>query len=216
MKHASCREMFRYWATLRGQRPAPTRDEIDPVALRRVLGDSFILSVEPARGHVIRLAGTRVCALFCREIKAASFLDLWESESRPLMGSLVEIVTAELSAVVAGAQGRPRSESPVPLELLLLPLAPGATRHARLIGVLAPLVPAYWVGISPVETLTLGAFRHIEPVLIDTVAPRAPAPAYRGNPLQRPITRLSRPRFVVYEGGVATDPAGADCSLSDQ
>lgn len=216
MKHASSRKLYHYWATLRGQRPAPKRDEIDPVALRRVLGDSFILSVEPALGHRVRLAGTRVCALFRREIKTASFLDLWASESRALMSSLVEIVTGELSAVVAGVQGQAKSEPPVPLELLLLPLAPGATQHSRLIGILAPLVPVYWIGINPVETLTLGAFRHIEPVSADAVPARAATPVYPGPPLLGLKMRQNPPHLVVYEGGAARNPAGADRSLSDQ
>jgi hypothetical protein len=216
MKHASSREMFCYWTALRGERPAPEREEIDPAALRRVLGDSFILSVEPAGGHIVRLAGTRVCALFCREIKAAAFLELWALESRALVSSLVDIVTAELTAVVAGAHGHPQSEPPVPLELLLLPLAPGARRRARLIGVLAPLAAAHWIGISPVETLTLGAFRHIAPEPASALSPRPSIPAYPGNPMRRSRPRLNAPRFVVYEGGAATEPARPDLSLSDQ
>lgn len=216
MKHASSREMFRYWSTLRGRRPAPEREEIDPVALRRVLGDSFILSAEPACGLEIRLAGTRLCALFCRELKAAPFTQLWDRESQLLIESLVDIVSTELTAVVAGAHGQPRDEPPVPLELLLLPLAPDAARHARLIGVLAPLAPPYWIGIAPVETLTLGTFRHIEPDAAEACPPRPPAPAYPGHAMRRPPPRLNAPRLVVYEGGAASDTARTDLSLSDQ
>lgn len=216
MKHASSREMYRYWTSLRGRRAAPEREEIDPAALRRVLGDSFILSAQPPCGHEIRLAGTRLCAAFCRELKAASFLRLWEPESRALVNLLVDIVTTELTAVVAGVHGRPKGEPPVPLELLLLPLAPDAMRHARLIGVLAPLEPAYWIGISPVETLTLGTFRHIEPDTAETYSPRRPAPAYPGNPTRRQVTRLNAPPLVVYDGGAATESASIDLSLSDQ
>lgn len=210
MKHASSRELFRYWTSLRGERPAPEREEIDPVAVRRVLGDSFILSVEPSGNLAIRLAGTRVCALFCREMKAGSFFDLWASESRALVHWLVEIVTGELTAVVAGASGRPKGETPVPIELLLLPLTPGTTRQVRLLGVLAPLMPAYWIGISPVEALTLGAFRHIESEAADACSARAAAPAYAGSLLQGLSSRRGPPHFVVYEGGAAGSPPGAD------
>ncbi|MEZ5786853.1 MAG: PAS domain-containing protein [Xanthobacteraceae bacterium] len=216
MKHASSREMYRYWTTLRGRRAAPEREEIEPAALRRVLGDSFILSVRPACGHEIRLAGTRVCALFCRELKAASFLQLWEHESRALIDSLIDIVTAELTAVVAGIHGRSNGESLVPLELLLLPLAPDAMRHARLIGVLAPLEPAYWIGISAVQKLTLRTFRHIEPAAAETVSSRPPPPAHPGNPARRQISRLNAPSLVVYEGGATTESASANLSLSDR
>lgn len=215
MKHASSRELFRYWTTLRGERPAPAREEIDPAALRRVLGDSFILSFEPASGHMIRLAGTRVCALFCREMKATSFLRLWAHESRGLMTSLVDVVTAELTAVVAGAHGQTHSEPPVPLELLMLPLAPRATHPGGLIGVLAPLEPAYWIGSHPVKTLSLGAFRHIAAETAAVFLPRTPIPAHPGNPM-RPPPRHNRPRLVVHEGGAAAKSSRSDLSLSDR
>ena len=70
MKHAASRELYAYWEGKRGSRPAPERAEIDPGAIRGALGDTFILALDRGAGHPLRLAGTRVCALFGREIKA--------------------------------------------------------------------------------------------------------------------------------------------------
>lgn len=218
MKHPSSRELYRYWTTLRGRRPAPARDEIDPSALRRVLGDALILSHQSPGGPVIRLAGTRVCALFCRELKAAAFLRLWRPESRDLMNSLINIVAAELTAVVAGAQGRPRGEAALPLELLLLPLAPGATGRARLIGVLAPLAPVDWIGLDPVETLSLGTFRHIAAEPATALAARTPIAAYPGNPVRRMLPQRpprKTPHLVVHEGGAAAKSARSEAGLRE-
>ena len=83
MKHAASRELYAYWQEKRGTRPAPERTEIEPGAIRGVLADAFILALDRGSGHPIRLAGTRLCALFGREIKGESFLDLWASTSRP-------------------------------------------------------------------------------------------------------------------------------------
>ena len=74
MKHTSTRELFAYWDRRRGRRPAPERGEIEPGPIRRVLGDTFILSFDEPAGHPFRLAGTRVCALFCRELKGEGFV----------------------------------------------------------------------------------------------------------------------------------------------
>jgi hypothetical protein len=216
MKHASSRELFRYWTTLRGGRLAPPREAIDPAALRRVLGDSFVLGSGPATAPVIRLAGTRVCALFCRELKATAFLQLWAGESRGMTNSLVDLVTVELTAVVAGVLGQWRNGPPLPLELLLLPLAPGATRHSRLIGVLAPLAPAHWIGTRPVETLTLGAFRHIAPEAAPASPRRAPVCGQPAGPVRYSRPGHKAPHLVVYEGGAATGRARSHRSLSDQ
>jgi hypothetical protein len=69
MRHASIRELFDYWNERRGRRPAPERADIEPSAIRGVLADTFILFFQPRIGHPFRVAGTRVCALFGREIK---------------------------------------------------------------------------------------------------------------------------------------------------
>jgi hypothetical protein len=162
MKHASTREMFQYWNACRGRRSAPERDEIDPGALRRVLGDSLVLSIDRTAGHPFRLAGTRLCALFCRELKGEPFAHLWDAASRPLIEELVDTVTAEAVGVVAGATGG--GEDPVSLELMLLPLAQRGRLDVRLIGLLAPLAVPYWLGARPVATLSLGNFRHVGPI----------------------------------------------------
>ena len=93
MKHAASRELYAYWEEKRGTRPAPERAEIEPGAIRGVLSDAFILALDRNSGHPVRLAGTRVCALFGREIKGESFLDLWAPSSRPIVDGLVAILS---------------------------------------------------------------------------------------------------------------------------
>ena len=101
MKHASIRELFAYWHNLRGSRPAPERGDIEPVAIRNPLADVFILSLEPHAGHPFRVAGTRVCALFGREIKGESFLALFSPDARSAMRKLIGVITRESIGVVA-------------------------------------------------------------------------------------------------------------------
>ena len=43
MKHPSNRELFNYWNERRGPRLAPERADIEPSAIRHVLGDTFVL-----------------------------------------------------------------------------------------------------------------------------------------------------------------------------
>ena len=50
MKHPSNRELFDYWNERRGERLAPERADIEPAAIRHVLGDTFVTRDErPAR-----------------------------------------------------------------------------------------------------------------------------------------------------------------------
>src|SRR6185437_10497068 len=73
MKHSSTRAVFEYWNKRRGMRPAPDRSEIEPSEIRLALGDTFMLAADFVDQLRFRLAGTRVCALFCREIKGEVF-----------------------------------------------------------------------------------------------------------------------------------------------
>src|ERR1700730_29518 len=122
MKHPSSRELFDYWNARRGRRPAPERGDIEPGAIRRVLADTFILSFNPIMGHPFRIAGTRVCALFGREIKGEAFLDLFSHGARGEVRELVAIIAHESAGVLAGASELSAAGRGPCFELLLLPL----------------------------------------------------------------------------------------------
>jgi hypothetical protein len=201
MKHASTRAVFEYWNRLRANRPAPERGDIDPAAIRHALGDTFMLSADFVDHLVFRLAGTRVCALFGRELKGEPFDALWADESRAAIDDLLTAVTKEAAGAVAGLVGRTDDGDATDIEMLLLPLAHG--RHSRLgprgnhgrvraLGVLAPMPPPYWLGAKPVSELELTGLRHIGAEVRD-----------RGTVFGREPARL-RHGFVVYSGGRET------------
>jgi hypothetical protein len=77
MKHKSTKAVYAYWNEKRGQRPAPERADIDPTVIRHALGDTIMLSADFVDRLRFRLAGTRVCALFGRELKGETFAGLW-------------------------------------------------------------------------------------------------------------------------------------------
>jgi hypothetical protein len=210
MKHPSVRELYDYWNARRGRRPAPERADIEPSAIRRVLADTFILAFDPRAGHPFRIAGTRVCALFGRELKGAAFLDLWSTASRREMRDLAAIVAHEsigLVASVAGAcsgevgtgspprtcatQHASAADGALNLELLLLPLGFHGRSDARVLGALAPGEAPAWLGTSALRDLTLGTHRYLGAPVVGHAAPAAP------------VMRDARIRhgFVVYDGG---------------
>ena len=95
MKHPSSRELFEYWNERRGRRCAPDRADIEPGAIRRVLADTFILTFDAEAGHPFRIAGTRVCAAFGRELKSEPFVGLWAPQSTALVRDLLAVVATE-------------------------------------------------------------------------------------------------------------------------
>src|SRR4029079_18335494 len=121
VKHVSTRIIFDYWNRQRGQRSAPTRSEIDPGAIRHALGDTFMLEADFIDGIRFRLAGTRVCALFGREIKGESFNVFWSDGGRAQVANIVNAAVNETIGTVAGVTGRTEKGLETELELLLLP-----------------------------------------------------------------------------------------------
>lgn len=188
MKHAASRELYAYWDERRGRRAAPERGEIEPGAIRRVLSDAFILALDSPAGHPFRLSGTRVCALFSRELKSEPFIGLWAAASQQTVGDLLNILDQERVGTVAGVTAQNSDGEAIDLELLLLPLGAPRPSLARTIGILAPLSVPAWLGSRPLGALTLGSRRHVGPAVESQILPRFMAGAQRR-------------RFVVHDGG---------------
>ncbi|TXM60436.1 PAS domain-containing protein [Methylobacterium sp. WL120] len=161
MKHPTSRMLYSYWDRLRGQRCAPERSEIEPGAIRHLLADSLILELDmPHRTATLRLAGTRVCALFGRELRAAHLSALWGHASADPW-RMVETVAADAIGVVAGLRGTNTDGETVDLEFLLLPLRHRARTQARALGALSPLAPPTWLGLRPLVRLNTLSLRML-------------------------------------------------------
>jgi hypothetical protein len=225
MKTSANRDLFAYWNRRRGNRMAPERGDIEPDAIRHVLGDSFFLAAGTAVNFPFRLAGTRLCALFGRELKSDSFINLWSANDQDMVRRLVTVVIEEKVGVVAQAIGQTIKGSPlaVNLELLLLPLTQRSPLDARVLGTIVPVTVPFWLGARFIGPLELGAMRHIGPTVEQPsqIAASVPAPPLMSAPapllpptptstLRRklptpaaPVSRIraGRPQLVVYEGG---------------
>ena len=138
MKHPSNRAFFAYWDAKRGGERAPDRSDIEPGAVRELLGDIFVLSYDGRAGYPFRVAGTRVCALLGRDLKNQSFSALFAPDGRAEIEEIVTVVAEELLGAVAGITATAEDGTPAHLELLLLPFNARAHTPISLTGLLAP------------------------------------------------------------------------------
>ena len=192
MKHSSIRELFDYWNERRGLRAAPERGDIEPGAIRRVLADTFMLGFDRTSDHPFRLAGTRVCAAFGRELKGQAFVGLWAAESKELIRDLLAVVAQETIGVVVSARGENAEGESLDMEVLILPLSHHNRTGARLLGAIAPAEGPYWLGSSALGGLTLRTHRYLDPGLSISATPSLRPPA--------PTGRI-RHGLMVYDGG---------------
>ena len=100
MKQNGSIALFQYWNRLRDGRPAPKRTEIEPADIKSLLADTFILERDTRGEAVFRLAGTRLCAIYGRELKGFSFPSLWREKDQRLIARLIHGVFQQKSVVV--------------------------------------------------------------------------------------------------------------------
>jgi hypothetical protein len=183
MKHPSSREFFAYWDAKRAGARAPDRSEIEPGAVRELLGDIFVLSYDATTGHPFRVAGTRVCALLGCDLKDRSFSALFAPGDRREIEGIIAVVSEEMLAAVAGISATAEDGSPAHLELLLLPFNTRAHSPLSLTGLLAPFESDRGL----LRDFKLTSYRYLD------------------NPPQRLLPRALRKLavargFMVYEG----------------
>ena len=112
----------------------PARADIDPRALKHHLPDLFILERLDRAVFAFRLAGTRMCARYGRELRDHDFIRLWPTEDRGDV--LVRLNDALQQGEPITVRGETRTLDGVAtkFELLLLPLAESDGVATRLLG----------------------------------------------------------------------------------
>jgi hypothetical protein len=182
MKHPSSREFYAYWDKMRGNASAPDRSDIEPSAVRELLGDIFVLSYDAEAGYPFRVAGTRVCALLGRDVKDQSFSALFTTEARREIEEMIAVVAEETLPAIAGVTATSETGEIAHMELLLLPFSTRAHAPVSLTGVLAPFESE----LHKLENFGLTSYRYLHRQ--EKLLPRA-------------IRKLQVARgFMVYEG----------------
>ncbi len=209
MKQKGSLALFQYWNRLRDGRPAPRRTEVEPAEIKGLLADTFILERDARGEAVFRLAGTRLCATFGRELKGFSFPSLWRQKDQRLIARLAYGVFQQKSVVVICFEGFTASLRSTNFEMLLLPLD-GGVENPRSLGVLSSLERPFWLGSDPIVDASIDSVRVVDPdiepmflrnrsaVTVPSLAPSDSALAGDANPLNG--ARRIRHLFVL-EGG---------------
>lgn len=162
MRQAGTAGLFHYWNKLRDGRPAPRRTEIEPADIKSMLADTFILERDLRGDAVFRLAGTRLCATFGRELKGFAFTSLWTHADQARAARLALGTLTGKAVSVTMLSGTTAAGRSLDLELLLLPLEGGA-ENPRAMGSLCPAEKPYWLGSDPVVECRVDGVRTIDP-----------------------------------------------------
>lgn len=208
MKEEATIELFQYWNRLRKGRPAPRRSEVEPADIKKLLSDTFILERDTRGEPVFRLAGTRLCAVYGRELKGFSFPSLWRMRDQRMMARMVHNTFMARSVSVVGFHGLSQKGRACPFELLLLPLD-GGEQNLRCLGIATPSASVYWLGSDPIMQNSIESVRVVDPDREPMFLKNRPAVSVPPlAPADEEVTTLAREgrarrvgHLMVFDGG---------------
>jgi hypothetical protein len=154
--------LFQYWNRLRAGRPAPKRTEVEPADIKTLLADTFILEKDTRGEAVFRLAGTRLCAAYGRELKGFAFASLWKEKDQRMVHRLAYSAFNAKSVVVLSYHGTSQGGRAVEFELLMLPLD-GGLENPRCLGAAIAAEKPFWLGADPIAESTIDTVRVVDP-----------------------------------------------------
>ena len=198
--------LYAYWNGLRAGRVAPSRLEIDPSRIGSILPEIFLIERADAATYSYRLAGTRLCEIFGRELRGTNLLDGWTAADRALLARDLTLTCEQAAAthfVMEGSAGNARR---VQLETLVLPLMHAGDAIERVIGATSAIASPHWLGHD--RFIDKRLLSH-EPIWPDG-RPRFPAAsgthAVQGpSPNPAAIPKGDRRSFRVLDGGRKED-----------
>lgn len=203
MQESVSQALYSYWNSLRGDRVAPKRFEIEPSCISGNLPDTFILERVSPSSLRFRLAGTRICEAFGIDFRGVDLFRLFEDGDARIIAQ--QIASASEGAVcVFRISAGSTSGLSTEFELLILPLTHTRDTVDRFLGALTPIARPNWLGTVALTQRKLLSHELIWP---DGVA----LPAEQGSniPVLMPtirearIVRSNRRQFRVYEGGLS-------------
>lgn len=204
MKEPVSQQLYAYWNSVRGERIAPQRFEIEPSRIAAILPDTFILeSIDSATAR-FRLAGTRICEAFSEEFRGVNFFELFPIADRAELKAQFTTIATQGAVGVFEIEGRTAEGKTVQFEVLLTPLIHTREHADRFLGSITPVQKPDWLGHAPLVEKRLKHSEMIWPegrphALVDAMHRQSP---FLPHIRTARVVRSDRRQFRVYEGGL--------------
>lgn len=205
MRTKTAQTLYGYWNSVRGDRCAPRRFEIEPARISDLLPETFILERADMADLRYRLAGTRICEQFAAEFRGRSFFDDWSLEDRATIADCAHRVVNDAAVGLLAIDAMTPRGRVASFEILLLPLTHTRDTVERVLGCMTALSPEDWLGHEPLHNRKLTAHEVIWPDGRAAVPARTPDRQlpFAAHIRNARIVRADRRQFRVYDGGLS-------------
>ncbi len=161
MRHAVSSDLYAYWRALgKGGRP-PERSDVEPGAIRGVLAETFVLDFDPASGFPFRISGSKIDAVFLKQLRGAPFLSVWREADRGWVARVLHDAAERETPCLLIGEARPAGRAPAEIEVALLPLRHNGATHARMLGSLSAGAGSDWLGLIGAGPMAVKALRSL-------------------------------------------------------
>mgnify|MGYP005864125809 CR=1 FL=1 len=200
MRNDTSLTLFNYWNGLRGARKAPHRVEIEPARIAGILPEAFILEKVDFETYRFRIAGTKLCEQFGRELRGRNFLDHWDEEDRFTLRRRLAAVAEQGAAGLFEFEAFGSGQEPVLFEAVILPLVHSNNAIDRFLGTISTKEELKWPGMGHFDRRHL--LRH-ELIWPNGLPPQPQVLDSRPLPdiQDARLVRINHRSFRVYEGG---------------
>jgi hypothetical protein len=201
MQQSTSRQLYAYWDRVRNGRIAPKRFEIEPAKIAPLLPETFIAEATSLRTYRFRLAGTKICEQFGRELRGADLMGLWGPKDRDAFASLLRTVFVDAAVGQILFHAYTETHRQAKFELVLMPLTHTSETINRVLGAVSAIEPPFWLGSAPLTHQEIIEIRLHWPDG-GPAAPSVPVSAAQPSTSAAEVVRLVRQRFRVYDGGL--------------
>lgn len=160
--HPSSRALFRWWEAMRAERAAPHRALLDLKQVGGLVPDLFILERDrPRHSYRWRLAGTRICELYRRELTGSDVFTGWDNFERETMRRLLDGVAGRLQPAVMRLRLHTSLSQTIGAEWIALPLQPQNGTGIQVFGGLFPFRGNSGLGYDAINLQEMASARVI-------------------------------------------------------
>ncbi len=160
--HPGSRQLFSYWEQLRAERACPTREDFEFAPVKHQMPDMIVIDRDFLRNSFkFRLAGSRACALFNRNLTSTDVMIGWgRFETDVITRHLNTVLNQKQPAVIRMRLTTDR-DCIVAAELIALPVMMRGSSRMQIIGGMFPFRAAQSLGHDAITSQELVSARVI-------------------------------------------------------
>lgn len=160
--HPGTRLLFRHWETVRAEKAAPKRDDLDLRRIRDLLPSIVIIeSADGTDAYRWRLAGTDACHLMRRELTGTDALGLGDQFEKATIRKLYLSVINSLQPCLIRYRLTTNEAAVIAVEQVGLPLLNNQQTRAYILGAIFPFSDVSKLNYSSIAGFELASARTI-------------------------------------------------------